>query len=63
VGERAVEISQLAAVAMAAGMPVDDLAAVPLSYPTYAGALGRVAATATRQLNVQVDWRVSQVES
>ena len=63
VGERAVEISQLAAVAMAAGMRVDDLAAVPLSYPTYAGALGRVAATATRQLNIQVDWRVSQVES
>ena len=63
VGERAVEISQLAAVAMAGGMPVDDLAAVPLSYPTYAGALGRVAANATRQLNLQVDWRVSQVES
>jgi pyruvate/2-oxoglutarate dehydrogenase complex dihydrolipoamide dehydrogenase (E3) component len=63
VGERAVEISQLAAVAMTAGMPVDALAAVPLSYPTYAGALGRVAASATRQLNVQVDWRVSQVES
>src|SRR5215470_1279547 len=57
VGERAVEISQLAAVAMAAGMAIDDLAAVPLSYPTYAGALGRVAASATRQLNVQVDWR------
>ncbi len=63
VGERAVEISQLAAVAMAAGMAVDDLAAVPLSYPTYAGALGRVAANATRQLNLQVDWQVSQVES
>jgi dihydrolipoamide dehydrogenase len=44
-------------------MAVDDLAAVPLSYPTYAGALGRVAASATRQLNVQVDWRVSQVGS
>ena len=63
VGERAVEISQVAAVAMAGGMAVDDLAAVPLSYPTYAGALGRVAASATRQLNVQVDWRVSQVGS
>lgn len=63
VGERAVEIIQLAAVAMAAGMRVDDLAAVPLSYPTYAGALGRLAASATRQLNVQVDWRVSQLES
>lgn len=63
VGERAVELSQLAAVAMTAGMPVDALAAVPLSYPTYAGALGRVAASATRQLNIQADWRVSQVES
>jgi dihydrolipoamide dehydrogenase len=63
VGERAVEISQVAAVAMAGEMRVDDLAAVPLSYPTYAGALGRAAASATRQLNVQMDWRVSQVES
>jgi dihydrolipoamide dehydrogenase len=48
---------------MAGGMRVDDLAAVPLSYPTYAGALGRLAASATRQLNVQVDWRVSQIEN
>jgi pyruvate/2-oxoglutarate dehydrogenase complex dihydrolipoamide dehydrogenase (E3) component len=63
VGERAVEIIQLAAIAMAGGMRVDDLAAVPLSYPTYAGALGRLAASATRQLNVQVDWRVSQIEN
>ena len=63
VGEPAVEISQVAAVAMAGEMRVDDLAAVPLSYPTYAGALGRAAASATRQLNVQMDWRVSQVES
>jgi dihydrolipoamide dehydrogenase len=63
VGERAVDISQLAAVAMAAGMVVDDLATVPLSYPTYAGALGRVAASATRLLNLEVDWRLSQVES
>src|SRR5262249_1700897 len=52
VGERAVEIAQLAAVAMAAGMRVDELAQVPLSFPTYAGVLGRVAASVTRQLNL-----------
>ena len=54
VGERAIEITQVAAVAMAGNMRVDDLARVPLSYPTYAGALGRVAASVTRQLNLNV---------
>jgi len=39
---------------MAGNMRVDDLARVPLSYPTYAGALGRVAASVTRQLNLNV---------
>jgi dihydrolipoamide dehydrogenase len=53
VGERAVEITQIAAIAIAAGMRVDDLAHVPLSFPTYAGILGRAAATATRQLNLK----------
>ena len=52
VGERAVEITQLAAIAIAAGMRVDELAQVPLSFPTYAGILGRAAATASRQLNL-----------
>jgi dihydrolipoamide dehydrogenase len=51
VGERAVEITQIAAVAMAGGMIVDELAQVPLSFPTYAGVLGRVAAKLTRELN------------
>jgi pyruvate/2-oxoglutarate dehydrogenase complex dihydrolipoamide dehydrogenase (E3) component len=55
VGERAVEITQLAAIAIAAGMRVDDLAHIPLSFPTYAGALARVAASATRQLNRQAE--------
>jgi len=55
VGERAVDITQVAAVAMAAGMRVDDLALVPLSFPTYAGALGRVAAKLTRELNLTLD--------
>jgi pyruvate/2-oxoglutarate dehydrogenase complex dihydrolipoamide dehydrogenase (E3) component len=54
VGERAVEITQVAAVAMAAGMRVDELAQVPLSFPTYTGVLGRVAGAATRQLNLNV---------
>src|SRR5262249_17149694 len=52
VGERAVDIVQVAAVAMAAGMRVDELANVPLSFPTYAGILGRAAAGLTRQLNL-----------
>ena len=63
VGERAVEITQVAAIAIAAGMRVDELAQVPLSFPTYAGILGRVAGSATRQLNLKVSWRASQVEN
>jgi pyruvate/2-oxoglutarate dehydrogenase complex dihydrolipoamide dehydrogenase (E3) component len=62
VGERAVEITQIAAVAIAGGMRVDELAQVPLSFPTYAGVLGRVAANATRQLNLNVPWQATQVE-
>jgi dihydrolipoamide dehydrogenase len=62
VGERAVEITQVAAVAIAGGMRVDDLAQVPLSFPTYAGVLGRVAAKVTRQLNLNVNWQAGQIE-
>jgi pyruvate/2-oxoglutarate dehydrogenase complex dihydrolipoamide dehydrogenase (E3) component len=62
VGERAVEITQVAAIAMAAGMRVDDLARVPLSFPTYTGILGRVAASAARQLNLHVSWQAHQAE-
>ncbi|HKO44922.1 MAG TPA: NAD(P)/FAD-dependent oxidoreductase [Pyrinomonadaceae bacterium] len=57
VGERAVELTQVAAVAMAGRMRVDDLAQVPLSFPTYAGVLGRVAAQATRTLNLKLAWQ------
>jgi dihydrolipoamide dehydrogenase len=56
VGERAVELTQVAAVAMAGRMRVDDLAQVPLSFPTYAGVLGRVAAQAARRLNLSTDY-------
>ncbi len=62
VGERAVEIAQVAAIAMAAGMRVDDLARVPLSFPTYTAILGRVAASAARQLNLKVTWQANQAE-
>lgn len=60
VGERAVEIAQIAAIAIAAGMPVDELAHVPLSFPTYAGILGRVAASATRKLNLKVSSQANE---
>ena len=63
VGERAVDITQVAAIAMAAGMRVDDLARVPLSYPTYADILALVAASAARQLGLEVSWQAHQVES
>lgn len=53
VGERAVELAQLAAVAMAAGMTVEQLALVPFSFPTYANALGRAAVRAVHQLRPQ----------
>ena len=53
VGERAVELAQLAAIAMAAKMTVDQLALVPFSFPTYANALGRAAIKAARQLDAQ----------
>jgi pyruvate/2-oxoglutarate dehydrogenase complex dihydrolipoamide dehydrogenase (E3) component len=50
VGERAVELAQVAAVAVAAAMTVDQLALVPFSFPTYANALGRAAVRAARKL-------------
>ncbi len=50
VGERAVEIIQMAAIAMASGFRVDDLARIPLSFPTYTGVLWRAAYFATSEL-------------
>jgi pyruvate/2-oxoglutarate dehydrogenase complex dihydrolipoamide dehydrogenase (E3) component len=58
VGERAVEIVQVVAVAMAAGMRVDDLARVPLSFPTYAAMPGRAAYRAAQQLNLEAGGQV-----
>jgi dihydrolipoamide dehydrogenase len=50
VGERAVEIAQVASIVIASGMAVADIARAPLSFPTYAGILGRVAGDAARQI-------------
>jgi len=60
VGERAVEIVQVVAIAMSARMRVDDLARIPLSFPTYAGILGRAAYRAAEQLNLGVSGHVHQ---
>ena len=63
VGERAVEIAQVAAIAIDSGMRVDDLVRVPLAYPTYTGILANVAADVARQLKLNVSWQASQIES
>jgi hypothetical protein len=57
-----VDIVQVAAIAIAAGMQVDDLAAVPLSFPTYEGILFNAAASVARQLGLPVVWRAHEVE-
>jgi hypothetical protein len=44
-------------------MRVDELAHIPLSFPTYAGILARVAASAARKLNLKGNWQASQAES
>jgi pyruvate/2-oxoglutarate dehydrogenase complex dihydrolipoamide dehydrogenase (E3) component len=52
VGERAVEVAQMAAVAMTAEMTVDAVARIPLSFPTYANVFGRAALRAVRKLGI-----------
>jgi dihydrolipoamide dehydrogenase len=61
VGERAGEIAQIAAIAISASMRVDELAHVPLAFPTYTGNIAYAAADAARQLDLDVSWRASQV--
>ena len=60
VGERAVEIVQVVAIAMSAGMKVDDLARVPLSFPTYAGIVARAAYDAAKLLDLDVAEQVEE---
>jgi pyruvate/2-oxoglutarate dehydrogenase complex dihydrolipoamide dehydrogenase (E3) component len=62
VGESAVEIAQVAAIAMSAGIRVNDLARAPLAFPTYIGNLAYAAAFACRELNLDVEWHANNVE-
>jgi pyruvate/2-oxoglutarate dehydrogenase complex dihydrolipoamide dehydrogenase (E3) component len=56
VGERAVEIVQLAAMVMSSRTPVEELIRLPLSFPTYTGILMRAAYRAVEQLGIQARW-------
>ena len=56
VGERAVEIAQVAAVAVAAAMPVEEFVRIPISFPTYTNVLGRAALETARQLDIPGTW-------
>src|SRR5499427_8040019 len=60
IGERAVDIVEVAAIAIAAGMRVDELAHIPLAYPTHASVLVRAAVSAAHQLNLKVGWRAHE---
>ena len=62
VGERAVEIVQVVAIAMAGGLRVEELAQVPLSFPTYAGIVGRAAYRAAGQLGREITFRGHPME-
>ena len=63
VGERAVELVQLAATAMAAQMPVEQFALVPFSFPTYADALGRAAILAAIDLDPTGTWAADHLDT
>jgi pyruvate/2-oxoglutarate dehydrogenase complex dihydrolipoamide dehydrogenase (E3) component len=63
VGERAVELAQVAATAMAANMRVEQLALVPFSFPTYASALGRAAIGAAIELDQSGKWAIDHLEA
>jgi pyruvate/2-oxoglutarate dehydrogenase complex dihydrolipoamide dehydrogenase (E3) component len=61
VGERAVEIAQLAAVAMAADVPVDNLARAAVSFPTYAEVLVHAALLAAIELGLPLSAQSQRV--
>lgn len=54
VGERAVETVQMVAAGMAAGLKVEDLARIPLSFPTYVGIVGWAAADIVDKLGIEL---------
>jgi pyruvate/2-oxoglutarate dehydrogenase complex dihydrolipoamide dehydrogenase (E3) component len=58
VGDRAVEIVQVVAIAIAGGLQVDQLAKIPLSFPTYAGILTRAAYRVAQQIYPEFSGRM-----
>ena len=63
VGEQAVEVVQLAATAMGAGMRIEQLANLELAYPTFTAIIGLAARQLVRQLNlipISPQWRTPQ---
>ncbi len=61
VGERAVDIVQVASVALAAGMRrIDELARVAISFPTYAQILINAAIKAALQLKLDIGWHAHE---
>ncbi len=64
VGERAVDTVQLVTAGMAAGLTVDRLADLPLSFPTYGAVVGWAAYDIVRQLGLDRDrpyWMAGQI--
>ncbi|HTO73689.1 MAG TPA: NAD(P)/FAD-dependent oxidoreductase [Gemmatimonadales bacterium] len=61
VGERAVEIAQLAAIAMTAHLTVDELARVAVSFPTYAEVLVYAAVRAAVELGLPLSGQAEHV--
>jgi pyruvate/2-oxoglutarate dehydrogenase complex dihydrolipoamide dehydrogenase (E3) component len=60
IGEQAVEVIQMVAVGMAAGMVVEQLAKLEISYPTYTAILGLAARKIVAELGVMPlspEWR------
>lgn len=62
VGERAIEIVQIVSTLFAAGkLQVDDLARVPVSFPTYAQILIHAAIKVSARYNLDIGWRAYSV--
>jgi pyruvate/2-oxoglutarate dehydrogenase complex dihydrolipoamide dehydrogenase (E3) component len=55
IGEQAVEVIQIAAAAMAAGMPVEQLAEVEFAYPTFTSIVGLAARQVVHALRLGPD--------
>jgi dihydrolipoamide dehydrogenase len=56
IGERAVDVVEVAALAIASKMRVDELARVALAYPTYAGILVDAAVAAAKEIGLKLAW-------